>query len=87
MPVVDGMLILFYHKYWDIVSPKVSIVYPQFLNGLAYISGINKIFISLIPKVKCPTKLTEYRSSSLYMIIYKIISKVITNRIKGLFHT
>ena len=44
--------------------------------------GLNKTFIYLIPKVKSPQKITEFRRISLCNVSYKIISKVLANRLK-----
>lgn len=42
----------------------------------------NYTLIALIPKVECPENLAQLRPISLCNVIYKIISKCITNRLK-----
>lgn len=76
-PGIDGMIALFYPKYWDVVGSVVSNACFKFLNVVADVSEINKIVISLILKVSNPTKLIEFRPISLCTVIYKIISKVL----------
>ena len=46
--------------------------------------GINKTYITLIPKVKRARKAKDFRPISLYNILYKLMAKVIANRIKGI---
>lgn len=43
---------------------------------------LNETYICLIPKVSCPQKITEFRLISLCNVVYKIVSKVLTNRLK-----
>ena len=46
-------------------------------------NGLNSTYICLILKVKCPQKITEFQLISLCNVIYKIVSKVIANKLKG----
>lgn len=45
---------------------------------------INTTNISLIPKADHPTKMTECRPISLCNVVYKLISKIISNRLKSI---
>ena len=54
------------------------------LNSRSIMKSINHIFITLIPKVQNPEKVSDFRSISICNVLYKIVSKVITNRLKPL---
>ena len=43
---------------------------------------INKTYITIVPKTNNPTKMTRFRLISLSNVIYKLISKVLANRLK-----
>jgi hypothetical protein len=53
-----------------------------FLNHDVFDVDLNATYIALIPKLKNPTKVTDYRLISLCNVLYKLISKVLANRLK-----
>ena len=52
------------------------------LNSNMSMAEINRTNITLIQKIKNPTKMTNFRPISLSNVIYKLISKVLANQIK-----
>jgi len=45
--------------------------------------GINSTFIALIPKVDNPQRLNDFRPISLVGSMYKILAKVLANRLRS----
>lgn len=52
------------------------------LNDQGIIEPLNHTFIALIPKVLKPRKVSEFRPISSRNVVYRIITKVISNRLK-----
>ena len=82
-PGPDGMSPIFFQKYWDVVGPQVIQSVIHILRTRMMPNGLNDTYICLIPKVKSPQKISEYCPISLCNVIYKIVSKVLANRLKG----
>jgi len=82
-PGPDGFSAGFYQQAWDTIGDEVSSSVLSFLNGSSFNQSINATNIVLIPKVSNPSLLTEYRPISLCNVFYKIIAKVLANRLKG----
>ena len=85
-PGPNGMSPVFYQKYWNIVGPSVTNCVLQALNTGTMPKDINKTYICLIPKTKNPQKIMEFRPINLCNVIYKLISKVLVNRLKKVLH-
>lgn len=81
-PGPDNMSPIFFHQYWDIVGPDVVNCVLEVLNSGVMPVNLNETYICLIPKVASPQKTMEYKPISLCNVIYKAISKVLTNRLK-----
>ena len=80
-PGPDTMPALFYKKYWHIVSNDVKFCL-NCLNGFIPIETINQTHIVLIPKVNDPTQINQFLPISLCNVIYRIIAKVLVNKMK-----
>ena len=81
-PGPDGINALFYQKFWHVVGDTVVPAMLDFLNNGNMLPKINHTNIVLIPKNRNPVKISDFRPISLCNVIYKIISKVLANRLK-----
>ena len=86
-PGPDGMNPLFYQHFWPIVGECVTKCVLNFLNLGVIPPKFNEIHIILIPKIKSPKKITEYRPISLSNVVSRIASKVLANRLKVVLPT
>ena len=64
------------------MGDSITTTVLDFLNSRNMVPDINHTNIVLIPKVKNPKKMSDFRPISLCNVIYKIISKVLENRLK-----
>ena len=81
-PGPDGMFAVFYQNFWDIVGNDVVNMVLNVLNSDRSMADINKTYITLVPKFSNPSRMTEFRPISLSNVTYKLIAKVLANRLK-----
>lgn len=81
-PILNGFPASFFQVHWDILRDKVCKMVLEFLNLGSSLTFINQTYITLKPRLKKPSKLTDFLPTSLFNIIYKIISKVLASRLK-----
>lgn len=75
-PGPDGMSLFFFQKYWNVVGEDVCNAVKAFFHSKNLLAAFNHTLISLIPKIKNPTKVADFRPISLCNVTYKIISKI-----------
>lgn len=79
---LDGMASIFFPNYWDMVRKDVIEAALETLNVGTLRSLLNHTFITLVSKKKRPKKIFDFCPISLCNVLYKIIAKVIANRLK-----
>ncbi|KAK2650563.1 hypothetical protein Ddye_018052 [Dipteronia dyeriana] len=82
-PGPDGIPILFFYKYWNIVGLEVTKACLGVLNEGHGLEEVNETLIILIPKSKQLERITEFRPISLCNVLYKIVVKVLAIRSRG----
>jgi hypothetical protein len=80
----DGLSAGFYQYHWELLGADITAAVLDFLNGGEMPDSINKTTILLIPKIKQPQEMNQFRPISLCNVIYKIYSKVLANRFQGI---
>ncbi|XP_071933546.1 uncharacterized protein [Coffea arabica] len=58
----------------------------SFFHSGHLLQAINETIITLIPKVESPISVSQYRPISLCNVMYRIISKILVNRLKSFLH-
>ena len=82
-PGPDGINFGFIKDFWDIMRDDVMRFLVEFHRNGRLAKGINSTFIALIPKVESPQRLSDFRPISLVGSLYKILSKVLANRLRS----
>jgi hypothetical protein len=82
VPGLDGFSLAFFQVCWGVLKEDIMAVFADFHSRGKFKKSINSTFISLIPKVSGSFELKDYRPKSLVSGIYKIISKVLVNRLR-----
>ena len=83
-PSLNDMSTIFFQKYWDVVGNDITCSVLNVLNSNMSIADINRTKITLIPKISSPSKMSNFRPISLCNVVYKLVSKVIANRLKNI---
>uniref|UniRef100_A0A453A1Z5 Reverse transcriptase domain-containing protein n=3 Tax=Aegilops tauschii subsp. strangulata TaxID=200361 RepID=A0A453A1Z5_AEGTS len=81
-PGPDGMPSIVFKRHWHFMGDQIVEEVLRVLNGGDMPEGWNDTHVVLIPKVKNPQRIKDLRPISLCNVLYKLVSKVIANRLK-----
>lgn len=81
-PGPDSFTINFYKACWNTVKTEVWEVVEDSRRSCSILKSLNSTFLALIPKEEEANSPEKFRPIALCNVIYKIISKVIANRLK-----
>eukprot|EP00253_Pinus_taeda_P025043 PITA_25043 len=83
-PGPDGFSIHFYRICWELIKSDLLRMVQDFMRKAKVGGGMNSTFLALIPKEANPSLFDRYRPISLCNSSYKIVAKLLANRMKPL---
>ena len=83
----DGFNVYFFKACSDIVKHDILDVVEDSRKNKTILKALNTYFVSLIPKQDNAITPDKFRPIALCNVVYKIISKIISNKIKPLLPT
>lgn len=86
-PCIDGYNALFFKLTWKIIKLEVILAVQSFFRSGKMHKPISCALISLIPKASSTSSVTEFRPIDCCSVLYKIISKMLANRLHCIIHT
>ncbi|KAL4633515.1 hypothetical protein ACB092_04G128100 [Castanea dentata] len=81
----NGFSMVFFHHCWIVVEKDVLVVFEEFYQHCKFEKSLNTTFIALIPKKNDASNIHDFRPISLVGSMYKILAKVLANRLKVVF--
>ena len=82
-PGLDGFTMAFFHKCWSVVEKEVMAFFVHFHRHSVFEWSVNASIITLIPKKSFALNIKDFRPISLVGGMYKLLSKVLANRLRS----
>jgi hypothetical protein len=79
----DGFSMAFFQQCWGVLKKDIMAIFSEVHNSCQFERSLNATFVSLIPKKVDALEVKDFRPISLVGGVYKIISKVLANRLKS----
>ncbi|KAK3219374.1 hypothetical protein Dsin_013344 [Dipteronia sinensis] len=78
----NGYSMNFIKKRWKVIEGDFMSFMNEFFVDGSNVSNLNHTFITLIPKVVDPSSLSDYKPISLVNSLYKVLGKILSNRLR-----
>lgn len=82
-PGPDGFSVEFFLKSWDVVGSDLSSAINLFFINSFMPRRVNSAAIVLVPKVATASNISQFRPISCCNVIYKVVSKILAQRMKN----
>jgi hypothetical protein len=83
----DGFPMAFFHACWPILKGDLLAVFSEFHEHGSFQRSLNATFLTLIPKKASAVEVKDFRPISLVGSVYKILAKVLANRLSIVLST
>lgn len=81
-PGPDGIQAIFYQHFWGEIGPALTTMVNQALETGMVHKSLVQACMTLIPKKDTPETATDFRPITLLNVAFKVISKVLVNRMR-----
>lgn len=85
-PGPDGFSVEFFKSNWEIVGPLVLLAVRDFFQYGRMLKEVNATILTLVPKISNASAVSDFRPIACCNTIYKVITKILANRIAGVLH-
>lgn len=79
----DGMSLVYFKMYWNIVGKDLVSIVTYFFQNLKLSTTTNHTFIALIPRKQAANRVEQFKPIALCNVTYKAITKIMSNHLKN----
>uniref|UniRef100_A0A803QSU6 Reverse transcriptase domain-containing protein n=1 Tax=Cannabis sativa TaxID=3483 RepID=A0A803QSU6_CANSA len=83
-PGPNGYSSYFFQDNWELIGNELYEAVESFLSSGRILKEIHSTVLTLIPKVKCPNTVKDFRPIACCNVVYKVATKMICSRLKNI---